>query len=141
MEEKTQSESAKILVVDDIQTNLIVAKGLLEPYRVQVDLCESGKAAIAAVRTKNYDLVLMDYRMPEMDGIEAVRRIRAFGVDNPHYENVPIVAFTAEMIRDVKKMLLQSGFDDYLAKPASTAELDTMIEKWIPMSKQLKTLA
>ena len=135
MKEKTQRESARILVVDDIITNLIVAKSLLAPYRMQVDLCESGKAAIAAVRTKNYDLVFMDYRMPEMDGIEAVRRIRAFGADNPHYENVPIVAFTAEMIRDVKKMFLESGFNDYLAKPADTAELSTMIEKWIPKSK------
>ncbi|MCL2767901.1 MAG: ATP-binding protein, partial [Synergistaceae bacterium] len=111
---------ARVLVVDDINTNLKVAKGLLLPYKMEIDLCGSGMEAIEAVKTKNYDLVLMDHRMPEMDGVETTDRIRGLGSMNPFYRSLPIVALTANAVSGMREMFLKSGFDDYLSKPIDT---------------------
>ena len=129
---------ARILIVDDINTNLKVAQGLLTPYNMQIDLCKNGMAAIDAVQSKDYDLVFMDHKMPEMDGIEATRRIRDLGVRKPYYENVPIIALTANVVSGTREMFLGNGFDDFLPKPIDTVKLNLILEKWIPKNKQLK---
>ena len=127
---------ANVLVVDDINTNLRVAQGLLMPYNMRVDTCKSGIAAIEAMRSKDYDLVLMDHRMPEMDGVEATRHIRVMGAGDPYYKNVPIVALTANAVSGTREMFLENGFDDFLSKPIDTVELNAILEQWIPGSKQ-----
>ena len=128
---------ARVLVVDDIQTNLLIVRGLLLPYKLQVDICKSGKEAIDAVQNTRYDLVLMDHRMPEMDGVEAVRHIRATdGSDVDYYRNVPIIALTANAVTGMREMFLENGFDDFLSKPIDTVKLNTMLERWIPHSKK-----
>jgi len=127
---------AKVLIVDDINTNLKVASGLLAPYKVKVDLCTSGAAAIEAVQSKDYDVVFMDHRMPEMDGVEATKRIRALGGGDSYYLNVPIIALTANAVSGMTEMFLSNGFNDFLSKPIDIVLLNTILEKWIPKEKR-----
>ena len=125
---------ARVLIVDDINTNLKVAQGLLSPYRMQIDLCLSGDKAINAVKTNRYDLVLMDHMMPGMDGIEAVRHIRES--DGDYYKDLPIVALTANAVSGMKEMFLANGFNDFISKPIDIVRLNTILEKWIPREKK-----
>jgi len=127
---------AKVLVVDDISANLKVAKGLLLPYQVKVDLCKSGADAIEAVKTKRYDLVFMDHKMSGMDGIEATGIIRDMGNEDMQFIDLPIIALTANAVSGTKEMFLQSGFSDFLSKPIDTVRLNVVLEKWLPKDKQ-----
>ena len=131
---KFHAPSARVLIVDDISTNLKVAEGLLAPYRMQVDTCESGRQAIEAIKHNNYDLVLMDHMMPAMDGMEATMHIR--GLENEHIKNMPIVALTANAISGTKEVFLQNGFNGFLSKPIDTIKLHSIVEKWIPKDKR-----
>ena len=127
---------AKVMVVDDINTNLIVAEGLLQPYKVQIKLCKSGIEAIKEIKSGHYDLVLLDNMMPDMDGVETLTYIRALGGDESYYKKVPIVALTADAVFGAKEKLLKHGFDDFMSKPIDMAKLDAILEKWIPKEKQ-----
>jgi len=129
---------ARILIVDDINTNLKVADGLMLPYKMHVDLRLSGIEAIEAVKINNYDLVFMDHMMPEMDGIEATKRIREMGSENPHYLNLPIIALTANAVSGTREMFLANGFNDFLSKPIDMVKLNTILAKWLPKEKQEK---
>jgi len=129
---------ARVLIVDDISTNLKVAEGLMSPYKMHVDLRLSGIEAIEAVKANSYDLVFMDHMMPEMDGIEATGLIRKMGSENPHYANLPIVALTANAISGTKEMFLSNGFNDFLSKPIDMVKLNTILAKWLPKEKQEK---
>lgn len=127
---------ANILIVDDINTNLKVAEGLMLPYHMHMELCKSGMEAIEAVKAKHYDMVLMDHMMPDMDGIEATSHIRRLGDADPYYKNIPIIALTANAVSGTKEMFLNSGFQDFISKPIDTVKLNTILEKWIPKEKQ-----
>jgi len=142
LSERFTAPDARVLIVDDINTNLAVARGLLEPYNLQIDLCSSGIQAIDAVKSKNYDIVFMDHKMPVMDGMEAASRIRALkggANEEKKYKNLPIIALTANAVTGMREMFLENGFNDYLSKPINTAELDEILEKWIAQEKKLKT--
>ena len=128
---------SKVLVVDDIKLNLVVARGLIQPYNMQIDLRSGGAEAIAAMKVERYDVVFMDHMMPEMDGIEAVAKIRAMAVTDPYYAQVPIIALTANTVSGTREMFLNKGFDDFLSKPIDTAELNTILQKWIPEEQQI----
>jgi signal transduction histidine kinase/CheY-like chemotaxis protein len=132
---------ARLLVVDDVNTNLKVAAGLLSPYGIQVDMALNGADAIRAARANRYDLIFMDHMMPGMDGVEATKQIRAFGGEDGYLAAVPIIALTANAVSGVKEMFLQSGFNDFLSKPIDTAKLDALLEKWIPKEKQMPPIA
>jgi CheY-like chemotaxis protein len=123
---------ARVLIVDDINTNLKVAEGLMLPYKMQIDLCTNGANATEAVKNKSYDLVFMDHMMPEMDGIEATKIIRELGYD------LPIIALTANAVSGTKEMFLKSEFNDFLSKPIDTIKLNIILEKWISKKKQEK---
>jgi signal transduction histidine kinase/CheY-like chemotaxis protein/HPt (histidine-containing phosphotransfer) domain-containing protein len=129
---------ARILVVDDIATNLQVASGLLSPYRVITDTCQSGSEALKLVARHEYDMVLMDHMMPVMDGIEAAKRIRELG--GVRFARLPIIALTANAISGMREKFLQNGFDDYLAKPIEISRLNAVMEKWLPKEKRLKSV-
>jgi PAS domain S-box-containing protein len=124
-----------VLVVDDVVTNLEVAKGLLLPYGLTINCVASGREAIEKIReagasgTQRYDLVLMDHMMPEMDGIEATRLIREIGSD--YARNVPIIALTASAMAGSEKMFLENGFNAYISKPIDIMRLDVELNKWI----------
>ena len=130
---------AKMLVVDDINTNLKVAEGLLAPYRAKVDTCESGPEAIELVKVNNYDILFMDHMMPEMDGIEATAIIREWEEKNPKqsaFNRMPIVALTANAVFGVREMFIEKGFDDFLAKPIDISALDDILNRWISKDKR-----
>ncbi|MDR2053118.1 MAG: response regulator [Treponema sp.] len=128
---------ARVLLVDDIKTNLDVAEGLLAPYAMRMDSCLSGKEAIKLVQENNYDLVLMDHMMPGMDGIETARAIRALAGER--FQKLPIVALTANAIAGMRDTFLEAGFNDYISKPIEIAKLDNSIARWIPAEKQIKS--
>jgi signal transduction histidine kinase/CheY-like chemotaxis protein len=126
----------RVLLVDDIRTNLKVAQGLLSPYRVQVDVCDNGESSVSMVRTTRYDLVFMDHMMPGMDGVEAMTRIRA--LEGEYFKRLPIIALTANAMSGMQEMFLSKGFDDYLAKPIEIGKLNEIMEKWTPPEKREK---
>jgi CheY-like chemotaxis protein len=127
---------ARILIVDDIKTNLDVAEGLLIPYAMRVDSCLSGQEALGLVEKNRYDLVLMDHMMPGMDGIETTQAIRA--LPGEYYQELPIVVLTANAISGMRDMFLKAGFNDYVSKPVEIVKLDEMVARWIPQEKQIK---
>jgi signal transduction histidine kinase/CheY-like chemotaxis protein len=140
---KFTAPSVKILVVDDIYTNLKVAEGLLQPYKMQVDLCKSGEEAFSAIKKQEYDIIFMDHMMPEMDGIEATKRIRSWekqqndaNILQVQRKPVPIIALTANAVMGMRDMFLDTGFSDFLAKPIDVVKLDELLNKWIPREKR-----
>jgi CheY-like chemotaxis protein len=122
----------KVLVVDDLPVNIQIARGLLEPYGLQVDSAESGQKAIELIEAENprYDLVFMDHMMPGMDGIEAVRIIREES-DSEYGRNVPIVALTANALVGTSEMFLSAGFNGFISKPIDIVQLDEALNKFI----------
>jgi PAS domain S-box-containing protein len=115
-----------ILIVDDIESNLYVAKGLTKPYKLSVDTALSGFEAIEKIKKGNvYDIVFMDHMMPKMDGIEATKIIREMDYTQP------IVALTANALVGQAQMFFENGFDDYLSKPIDTRSLDVLLNKLI----------
>jgi signal transduction histidine kinase/CheY-like chemotaxis protein len=128
---------ARVLIVDDIRTNLDVAEGLLSPYGIRTDSALSGREAVELVKENPYDLVLMDHMMPDMDGIETVAAIRAWEKSRDKKE-VPVIALTANAISGMREMFLEKGFSDYLSKPIEIPKLDEIMGRWIPGHKQVK---
>ena len=126
---------ARVLSVDDINTNLSVLEGLLSIYRMQVVSVNSGMAALDELTRAPYDLIFMDHMMPDMDGVETTKLIRALKNDIPHTEKVPIIALSANALVGTQDMFLQNGFDDYLSKPIDIEKLHKIIQKWIPEEK------
>jgi len=125
---------ARMLVVDDINTNLVVTAGLLAIYQSHIDTCTNGADAISMIQREHYDIVFMDHMMPEMDGVEATRHIRA--LEGDYYRNVPIIALTANAIIGMKEMFLSNGFNDYLSKPIDISKLEDILATWLPAEKQ-----
>jgi CheY-like chemotaxis protein len=125
---------SKILIVDDIPTNLRVAAELMAPYEMQIDTCQSGEEAVAMVQNKRYDLVFMDHMMPDMDGIMATRLIRTLGEADGYYQNLPVIMLTANAVAGQKEMFLENGVNDFLAKPIEVQKLNAILEKWLPES-------
>ncbi|MDR3299671.1 MAG: response regulator [Candidatus Accumulibacter sp.] len=123
----------RALVVDDVAFNLVVAKGLLSLYRLDIVTCQSGKEAIELVRQQYFDLIFMDHMMPEMDGIEATKRLRKMG---DWLADAPIIALTANAIVGMKELFLKNGFDDFLSKPIEINKLHKIMEKWVPTEKR-----
>ncbi|MCL2835052.1 MAG: ATP-binding protein, partial [Treponema sp.] len=133
---KLTAPTANIMVVDDIDTNLQVAEGLLQPYMVKVKLCKSGMEALNEVKSAHYDLVFMDSMMPEMDGTETLQKIRALDDNEPYFKTIPVIALTANALYGVREKFIHDGFDDFLSKPIDAAQLDSILGKWIPKEKQ-----
>ncbi|MDR2579614.1 MAG: response regulator [Fibromonadaceae bacterium] len=125
----------KVLVVDDIETNLFVAKGLLQPYGLKIETANSGFEAIDKIRSGNiYDIVFMDHMMPQMDGIEAVKRIRAMGYAHS------IVALTANAVAGQAEIFAENGFDAFVSKPIDIRQLNTVLNKMIRDKQSPETI-
>ncbi|PIE43249.1 MAG: hybrid sensor histidine kinase/response regulator [Gammaproteobacteria bacterium] len=114
-----------VLAVDDNDANLKLVQALLDELNVHVHTAMSGFEALSKAKKNRYDLVFMDVQMPGMDGIETTRKIRE--LDSQKERNTPIVALTAHALTEEKQKLLASGFDDYLTKPISEAQLQDVI--------------
>jgi len=125
---------ARILVVDDIATNLKVAEGLLAPYQAAVDTCLSGLQAIELIKRNEYDIVFMDHMMPNMDGIESTAVIRE--LEGERFRAMPIIALTANAVVGMRETFIGHGFNDFIAKPIDISKLDEMLGRWIPKEKR-----
>lgn len=117
----------KVLVVDDNKLNIKVATRLLTPYKLDITSCESGFEAISKLKeNNNYDLILMDDMMPKMSGTETLKNIKR--------ENLfdgPIIALTANALTGMREKYIESGFDDYLAKPIEKSELNRVLDEYL----------
>ena len=122
-----QITDAKILLVEDNEINQDVAIGLLTDAGFVVDLAENGRIAVEKVQTGDYDIVLMDMQMPEMDGVEATAVIRK----DARYNSLPIVAMTASVMQDDRERCLAVGMNDHVAKPIEPEQLWKTLLKWI----------
>ena len=132
---KFVAPDANVLVVDDNEANLKVAKGLMGQYKLNVRTCTSGKAALDILETdKSFDILFIDHMMPEMDGVELTKILRSSNDDYLKY--VPIIALTANAIKGVSEMFLANGFTEYLSKPIDTERLGEVLNKWIPENKK-----
>jgi CheY-like chemotaxis protein len=132
---------ARVLIVDDVSSNLLVAEGLLAPYKMVIGCCTEGAEAVRLAKKNRYDLIFMDHMMPGMDGIEAVAAIRNLsGPDSAeYYQKLPIIALTANAVSGMKEMFLEESFNDYLSKPIEIVKLDEIVSRWIPKEKQIKS--
>lgn len=111
----------KLLIVEDNNINVLLMKNFMRQWDVQYDLAENGLIALEKVKHNDYDLVLMDLQMPEMDGYEATRHIRL--LPGEKYQRLPIIALTASAMMDIKDIAFTVGMNDYISKPFSPAEL------------------
>jgi len=132
---------ARLLAVDDISLNLMVIEGILVPYKAKVDTCLTGAGAVELASEREYDIIFMDHMMPEMDGMEAAAEIRRrekarAAAGGGGRRPAAIVALTANAVSGMREKFLESGFDDFLAKPIDVAKLDKILEKWIPAGKR-----
>jgi PAS domain S-box-containing protein len=115
-----------VLIVDDVETNIYVARGLMSPYQLKIDSAASGATAIDKLKNGNvYDIIFMDHMMPEMDGIKTVKIIRGMGYKKP------IVALTANAVAGQADIFLKNGFDDYISKPIDVRQLNVILNKLI----------
>jgi CheY-like chemotaxis protein len=116
----------KVLVVDDVETNLFVAEGLMAPYQLNIETAVSGFIALDKIQNgETYDVIFMDHMMPKMDGIETTKKIRETGY------NKPIIALTANALVGNDEMFKQNGFDGFIAKPIDIRELNAALNKTV----------
>jgi CheY-like chemotaxis protein len=136
MSSASQSEKAQlvydpmpygsVLVVDDVETNLYVAKGLMNPYELSIETAASGFEAIDKIKEgKVYDIVFMDHMMPKMDGIEATKHMRDMGYTHP------VIALTANALTGQAEMFMNNGFDGFISKPIDVRQLNVLLNKLV----------
>ncbi|MCR5626351.1 MAG: response regulator [Lachnospiraceae bacterium] len=126
------AQDAVILVVDDNNLNLEVVKGLLKTTGIQIDTAHSGSECLDKITLKHYDVILLDHMMPEMDGMETLERIR----NHKHLCNdTPVIALTANAISGMREKYIEAGFSDYLSKPVTGKDLETVLNKFLPEDK------
>jgi len=121
---------ARVLVVDDNDMNRMVAIKLLRETRVQVDTVESGKECLKKTAEGSYHVILMDHMMPDMDGEETMRAVRA--QSKGYCQKTPIIALTANVMTNAEQVYQDMGFDGYLAKPINSALLEACLLKYLP---------
>ena len=129
---------AEVLLVDDFPSNLLVAEGLLVPYKMRIFTCLNGLEALELVQARSFDLVLMDHMMPEMDGMETVAAIRALG---GRFTELPVAVLTANVASGTQEHFLANGFNDFLAKPIESSALNAVLHRWIPAAKRQSVAA
>jgi CheY-like chemotaxis protein len=126
----------KVLVVDDVESNLYVAKHLLAPYNLSLETATNGLEVIEKIKNGEiYDIIFMDHMMPKMDGVEATKIIRSSGYKHP------IVALTANAVAGQVKMFFENGFDGFISKPIDTRQLNDELNKFIRDKQTPETIA
>ena len=133
-----RAPDAHILVVDDTRLNITVVEGLLKNTGIEIDAVLSGAESVELARTIHYDLILMDQRMPQMDGTEALHLIQA--QEDGLNRDTPVICLTADAISGAKQRYMAEGFTDYLTKPVNGYDLEKMMLKYLPTDK-VKTVS
>jgi response regulator RpfG family c-di-GMP phosphodiesterase/signal transduction histidine kinase/HPt (histidine-containing phosphotransfer) domain-containing protein len=123
---------ARILVVDDMEMNITVMEGLLKQTGIRIDAALSGEDALTLAATNDYDVIFIDHMMPEMDGIETLKRMRESGGKNV---DTPKVCLTANAVSGARETYLEAGFTRYMSKPIDGAELESMLCELLPPEK------
>nr|MCR4587387.1 response regulator [Lachnospiraceae bacterium] len=131
--ERFRAPDARILITDDTRMNLTVACGLLKRTLIRIDTAESGKQTLEMVQKQKYDVIFLDHRMPEMDGVETLQAMRALG----EYINAdtPVIALTANAVSGAREFYLEAGFADYFTKPIDGVKLEKLLQDYIPADK------
>ncbi len=132
-----EAPNAEILIVDDNEINLVVAKNLLKDTKVKITTAASGNEALKICSTKEFDLILIDHRMPGMDGMEMLWRLRSN--DKSPNQNKPTIALTANVFSGAREVYKNSGFQDYLAKPIIGDALEKILMEYLPNDKVILT--
>lgn len=122
----------RALAVDDEEMNLVVAKGVLGSYGIEVDTCLSGREAIAQCSSTSYDIIFLDHMMPGFDGVETLKRIRELrgGI----YQDLPVIALTANTVSGAREMFRSEGFTEFVPKPIERTVLERVLRKVLPKS-------
>ncbi len=137
-QEPFHAKDSVILVVDDTPMNLMVVKGLLKNTQISIDTAGGGAQSVEMCRQKKYDVILMDQRMPEMDGTTAMRHIRED--DAGMNKDTPFVCLTADAVSGAKDKYISEGFDDYLTKPIEIDKLEEVLMEYIDKEKINKVM-
>lgn len=132
-EETFIAPDASILIVDDNELNLYVARKLLETTKMQITEASGGLQALERMSQKKFDVILLDHMMPEIDGIETLKR--SLEMENNLNRNVPVIALTANAISGAKEIYLKEGFTDYISKPINGKSLKKILSKYLPSGK------
>ena len=127
-----EAPDVDVLAVDDVELNLIVFENLLKETKMKIDLVESGAAAIERASEKHYDIIFMDYMMPEMDGIQTLEKLRS--LDTPN-NKTPVIVLTADALAGVREKYIRAGFKDYISKPVDGNQLEKMLIRYLPQQK------
>ncbi len=130
--EKYHAPDAKLLIVDDVEMNLIVATNLLKRIRIRVDTAQSGMAAVESAKKQHYDIILLDSMMPGMNGEETMHAIRKECELNAE---TPIIVLTAHAVKGAREEYLRLGYTNYLSKPIDGNKLEAMIQSYLPDEK------
>jgi CheY-like chemotaxis protein len=130
--EEDSFEGYRVLLAEDVEINREIVLALLEPTEISIDCAENGEEAVRLYGEApgRYDMIFMDVQMPEVDGYEATRRIRA--LDTPEAKEVPIVAMTANVFREDVEKCLEAGMNDHVGKPLDFDEVLGKLQKYLP---------
>ncbi|MBQ7260213.1 MAG: response regulator [Lachnospiraceae bacterium] len=131
--EKFTAPDARVLVVDDTPVNLTVFVSLLKRTGLKIDTAESGDEAISLFIKNHYDVIFLDHMMPDKDGIETLKEMKA--ITNAQNTLTPVICLTANAISGMREMYTNAGFDDYLTKPIDAERLETMLMQYLPDDK------
>ena len=134
--ESFRAPEAKILVVDDTLINMVVVKNLLKKTEIQIDEADSGLECLKKTSESKYDLIFLDFRMPGMDGIETLKRIRSIK-DNMNTDT-PVVALTANALSGARERFIREGFDNYMTKPINADNLENMLIMYLSQDKIIR---
>ncbi|GFI62319.1 signal transduction histidine-protein kinase BarA [Clostridiales bacterium] len=120
----------RALAVDDEEMNLVVAKGMLGSYGIEVDTCLSGREAVERCDSVSYDIIFLDHMMPGFDGIQTLKKIR--GLQNGTYQDLPVIALTANTVSGAREMFRSEGFTEFVPKPIERTVLERVLRRVLP---------
>ncbi len=133
-----EAPEARILIVDDTKVNLLVAEGLLKETKMRIDTASSGADAVRLANGTTYDVIMMDQRMPKVDGSQALQMIRE--QKDGFNKTTPVICLTADAVMGAKERYLAEGFTDYLTKPIDSKAMEKMLIKYLPEEKVTLTV-
>ena len=124
-----ESPDARVLIIDDSKTNLIVAKALLRDTKAQITTGTSGDECLDYVNREHFDVIFLDHRMPGMDGVETLHKMKMM---KHKCQDSPVIMLTANAVNDAKDFYLRQGFTDFISKPITEQSICKMLRKYLP---------